>query len=124
MQGWISDGIPSVYWISGFFFPQAFLTGTLQNYARRSKNSIDTIGLDFKVSRRPLTTTTLGDFTFVSDCSQVAKSLKEAFEKRGNTRKVIWTNVLDITTKGIIGGKQPVDRKGFFWHWAPKSCYC
>lgn len=51
MQGWISDGIPSVYWISGFFFPQAFLTGTLQNYARRSKNSIDTIGLDFKVSR-------------------------------------------------------------------------
>lgn len=59
MQGWISDGIPSVYWISGFFFPQAFLTGTLQNYARRSKNSIDTIGLDFKVSRRSPATATV-----------------------------------------------------------------
>lgn len=52
MQGWISNGIPSVYWISGFFFPQAFLTGTLQNYARSSHNSIDTIGLDFKVGER------------------------------------------------------------------------
>ncbi|XP_031423008.1 dynein axonemal heavy chain 1 [Clupea harengus] len=51
MQGWISDGIPSVFWISGFFFPQAFLTGTLQNFARCSLVSIDTIGFDFKVMK-------------------------------------------------------------------------
>ncbi|XP_041945152.1 dynein heavy chain 1, axonemal isoform X2 [Alosa sapidissima] len=49
LQGWITDGIPSVFWISGFFFPQAFLTGTLQNFARSSLVSIDTIGFDFKV---------------------------------------------------------------------------
>lgn len=49
LQGWIADGIPSVFWISGFFFPQAFLTGTLQNFARSSLVSIDTIGFDFKV---------------------------------------------------------------------------
>ena len=49
IQKWIDDGSPAVYWISGFFFPQAFITGTLQNYARKVQISIHTISFDFAV---------------------------------------------------------------------------
>jgi dynein heavy chain, axonemal len=45
---WYQEGHPKAYWISGFYFPQAFLTGILQNYARQQQISIDTISYSFE----------------------------------------------------------------------------
>lgn len=50
LASWAAAGKPPpVFWLSGFFFVQSFLTAGLQNYARKHKIPIDMVGYDFEM---------------------------------------------------------------------------
>jgi len=49
ISNWVCNGPPPVYWMSAFFFPQGFLTASLQIYARNTAIAIDTLNFDTKV---------------------------------------------------------------------------
>ena len=48
-RDWYEKGTPTCFCISRFSFPQAFLTGTLQNYARKHGCEIDLLTFEFKI---------------------------------------------------------------------------
>lgn len=49
IETWLRQGAPKSFWLSGFFFPQGFLTGTLQTFARKYNVPIDTLSFQFTV---------------------------------------------------------------------------
>jgi dynein heavy chain, axonemal len=49
-QRWLDEGEPNVYWLSGFYFTQCFLTGVLQNHSRKNNLPIDHLHMKFDVT--------------------------------------------------------------------------
>eukprot|EP00947_MAST-08B_sp_MAST-8B-sp1_P005754 g5754.t1 len=43
MDEWITRGPPLTFWISGFFFPQGFMTAVKQSHSRKTHIAVDTL---------------------------------------------------------------------------------
>ncbi|ORX42989.1 hypothetical protein BCR36DRAFT_361700 [Piromyces finnis] len=63
---WFKKGRPNVFWMSGFFFTQSFITATLQNYSRKYVIPIDELVLDFEVLKEDKTEDSPSDGVYVN----------------------------------------------------------
>jgi len=49
MRDWLQNGPPKAFWMSGFYYPQGFMTGALQNFSRKYQYPIDQLNFKFAV---------------------------------------------------------------------------
>jgi dynein heavy chain len=54
IRTWVQSGHPPCFWLSGFFYPQGFLTGVLQNHAREHEIPVSDIIFKFQVINKPV----------------------------------------------------------------------
>jgi dynein heavy chain len=53
IKTWATKGEPGIFWIGGFFFPQSFMTGILQNFSRKHLVPVNTLSFKTETLRDP-----------------------------------------------------------------------
>lgn len=53
MRSWLVNGQPAVFPLPVFFFPQGFMTASLQTFARRHMKAIDALSFAFEILTAP-----------------------------------------------------------------------
>jgi dynein heavy chain len=102
MDEWIERGPAIAFWISGFFFQAAFLTGIMQNMARVDKVAIDEVIWNYSVEKR----------------ETLAKVMESTYEN-GYTRPKIGCYVWGM----FMEGARWDDDNGFIEESFPKVLY-
>jgi dynein heavy chain len=80
---------PDDFWLPGFFFTQSFLTGALQNYARKYKIPIDTLEFDFFISKR------VGEEQDILENEKDGASTKKVIVQKPEDGVIVWGLFLD-----------------------------
>ena len=52
MDGWLLEGPRMSYWLSGFFFPQGFMTAVKQTYSREHKIAVDILRIGCEITNK------------------------------------------------------------------------
>ncbi|KAJ3057927.1 Dynein heavy chain 6, axonemal, partial [Podochytrium sp. JEL0797] len=102
LQAWIDVGQPPCFWLPGFFFPQGFLTGVLQNMARKYNVPIDSLLFAYKVSEYDD-----GDERIRNDVSALAAKMKPGTslmksETSGNTSEQLYPDEDGVLIRGLF----------------------
>ena len=54
IRTWATKGEPAIFWIGGFFFPQSFMTGILQNYSRKHLIPVNKLRFKTETLKEPV----------------------------------------------------------------------
>eukprot|EP00933_Yihiella_yeosuensis_P058536 TRINITY_DN5909_c0_g2_i4.p1 TRINITY_DN5909_c0_g2~~TRINITY_DN5909_c0_g2_i4.p1 ORF type:complete len:331 (+),score=76.89 TRINITY_DN5909_c0_g2_i4:219-1211(+) len=115
LQVWIDKGIPTAFWISGFYFTQSFLTGQLQNFARKAKIPIDTLIWNYKVLPKKMAETDIQAPSVGCYCHGLFMDGARWDDAEGvvaeSLPKVLHSNIPHIHLTPCEASKDPTDRK-------------